>query len=57
MIRYSHLIKNIHKFAETLKKNRMFKYLGLVLLFILFFDKLFILLVITLIAQVKKLIS
>jgi|LauGreSuBDMM15SN_2_FD.fasta_scaffold01793_2 hypothetical protein len=57
MIRYTHLIKKIHKFAETLKKNRMFKYLGLVLLFILFFDKLFILLVITLITQVKKLIS
>jgi len=57
MIRYTHLIKKFHKFAETLKKNRMFKYLGLVLLFILFFDKLFILLVITLITQVKKLIS
>ena len=57
MIRYNHLIKKIHKLADTLKKNRVFKYLGLLILLILFFDKLFILLVVTLIAQVKKIID
>ena len=54
MNNYKKLTKYITKLARHLKKNKIVKALGGIILFILIFDKLFILIVLTLIVQFKK---
>ena len=47
-------MKKIYNLGNAIKQSKLFKYIGILLLIILFFDKLFIVIVITIIAQFKK---